>query len=368
MANRIWWVDLFRQATSILSASSEQSSNPVAHLKDQQRQKTLRSKVGYTVTEDNRRIDFDRSGVKVATIALGYYPTQAEYAAAVVAALVAADGALTWAVDWGVAATDKFRIRDAGGAPLNFDLLWNTGANKYRSAGYDLGYSDAADDTGNTTYTADRVSYQSRLFIRLHDTDQSLGTIQAFAYMQHNFPAAMLGLTSITVQRNTTDAWSSPAFSQAYTLIQGDPFYRYDNYGSGEFWRFVIYNVCDSSGFTEVGVISLAQYIEPTYCIAADLNAQEQPFTMTQDGIAGTRFHNVQPSRDAWSIGWKTLGPTPQLKVDAFFREIPVGQNFFFDFDTTGTSQLVYVSREARSWGFVPFEYRDYAVPLIEAV
>jgi hypothetical protein len=369
MANRLWLSSFnkFVSAAAAVSASSEQSSHPVTHLRDPQRQKTFRSKVGYTVTEDNRYIDFNRGGVKVATIALGNYATQALYSEAVRAALAAADGALTWAIDWNVAAADKFRIRDAGGAPLNFNLLWQSGVNAYRSAGVDLGFDVSADDTGAATYTADRVSYQSRLFIRLNDL-ASLGSSSAFAYLQHNFPAAMLGQTSLTLQGNATDAWSAPTLNTVYTLVSGDPFYKYDAFGSHLWYRLVINNVCDASGFTEVGYVFLGSYFEPAYCIAADLGAQSEPFTSIKDGISGSRFANVQPERDRWSIGWKTLDPTERVIPDQFFLLQPVGVPFFFDFDPATAAQLVYVTREARSWQFVPFQYRDYATQLVESI
>ncbi len=369
MANRIWTSNKFTNALGILSASSEQSSNPLSHLKDGQRQKTLRSKVGYTVTEDNRYIDVNRSGPGnyTATIALGTYATQALYAEAVRAALAAQDAGITWAIDWGVAATDKFRIRDAAGAPLNFTLRWLNGPNAYRSAGADLGFDVTADDSGASSYTADKVSYQSRLFIRLHDLT-GLGSNSAFAYLQHNFPPQMLGQTSLTLQGNATDVWSAPTFSAAYTLISSDPFYRYDSFGSHAWYRLVVNNVCDSSGFSEVGLIYLGGYLEPTYCIADDLSAQSEPFSTQLDGIAGSRFTNDQPERMRWSIGWKDLNPAARVVVDVFFETVPVGSQFFFDFDPTTSGELVYVTREAFAWQFVPFEYRGYATQLVESV
>ena len=61
-------------------------------------------------------------------------------------------GALTYTVTYD-RATRKFTIAASGG----FSLLWNTGTNKAVDISALCGYSDAADDTGAATYTADNA-------------------------------------------------------------------------------------------------------------------------------------------------------------------------------------------------------------------
>lgn len=362
MANRLWYSNAVLDALTIITASSEQSSNPASHLKDQKRQKTVRSKVGWTVTEDNRRLPFNRGGAKVAVVALGYYVTAAEYCEAIRVALVAADAALTWTVDYGVAAAGKFRIRDTAGAPLNFSLLITSGADVYRGLFSDIGFH-GADVSGTTTYTADTVAYGSRLFLRFANTGTITAT--AFAFLQHNL---LSGVGSVTVQANATDVWSAPTFETALEAVTTDPAYEYFSNKSFAYWRLVVDNVQHPDGFAEVGVVYLGTYVEPAFCIASDLAAESEPFTTVQTGISGSHFVNVQPERDRWSIGWDAVTTAVRAVLDAFFAAVDVGECFFFDFDPATAGELVYVYRGARSWGFIPVEYRDYATQLIEAV
>lgn len=95
----------------------------------------------------NDRIDFNRGGVKAATIAAATYYTPAALVAAVQAALTAADGAVTWTVS--VNASGRVVV----GGTSSFVLLFATGAGAATSARYVLGFG-AVDTASATTATA----------------------------------------------------------------------------------------------------------------------------------------------------------------------------------------------------------------------
>lgn len=106
-----------------------------------------------TISASNGKIDFNRGGVKVATIAAGTYYSAAELATAVDAALTAADGATTWTVDFPT--TGKVRVS----ASAAFVLLFSTGANAAASARHILGFGVV--DTASSTSAVATYQHQN---------------------------------------------------------------------------------------------------------------------------------------------------------------------------------------------------------------
>lgn len=101
----------------------------------------------------NDKIDFNRGGVKAATIAAATYYSAADLATAVDTALTAADGATSWTVT--VSATGRFTIA----ASASFTLLFSTGANAATSARHVLGYGSV--DTGSATSQTATYQHQN---------------------------------------------------------------------------------------------------------------------------------------------------------------------------------------------------------------
>jgi len=106
----------------------------------------------FVIDATNNYVDFDEgAGELSAVIASGSY-TATTLCAAIKAALEVA-GALTFTVTFS-ATTKKFTIAASG----TFGLHWNTGVHKAVDISVLAGFSDAADDTGAATYTADTVA------------------------------------------------------------------------------------------------------------------------------------------------------------------------------------------------------------------
>jgi hypothetical protein len=102
----------------------------------------------------NDKIDFNRGGVKVATIAAATYYSAALLAAAVVTALEAADATPVWACS--VSATGRVTI--SAGA-TSFTLLFSTGANAATSARHVLGFGVV--DTASATSATGQYQHQN---------------------------------------------------------------------------------------------------------------------------------------------------------------------------------------------------------------
>jgi len=107
---------------------------------------------GHEVTNENNRIDFDEGGGELtAELNVGSY-TAEEYGVEVRRALDAA-GAFTYAVTFN-RTTRQFTISASG----NFELLTLTGSHAGTSAWSLLGFTTAADKTGDDSYTSENPS------------------------------------------------------------------------------------------------------------------------------------------------------------------------------------------------------------------
>jgi hypothetical protein len=107
----------------------------------------------FLIDVTNNKIDFDEGGAELTgTVASGQY-SGADLATAIAAAMNAAEGkTLTYTCTFSTV-TRKFTI----GAGTNFTIRWNTGTHKATDISDVCGYSDAANDTGSSSYDSDNV-------------------------------------------------------------------------------------------------------------------------------------------------------------------------------------------------------------------
>lgn len=103
------------------------------------------------ITSSNQYVDFDEgSGEVSATVPTGVYVTPQDLASALETAM---DNAATATVTVSYSSTTgKYSIESDG---ATFELPWATGTNTANSIGSTLGFDTTADDTGETSYTAD---------------------------------------------------------------------------------------------------------------------------------------------------------------------------------------------------------------------
>jgi hypothetical protein len=376
--NRFFLDNRLMDASMVYLPSSEEAQLPAEHLRDQLRQAVWQTQGPWVITEDNRRIDFDRGGVKVATIALGTYATGTALAAAIVTAMEAADSLPVWGCDYNVAATDKFRIRDAGGAPLSFVLLWSTGANAYRSIGPDLGF-DVADSASVTTTTSDNDAYQSRHFIVFHQSDGSDIAASAAILLEHNFdiPGSAGVRSMVTIQGNATNDWSAPTFSELFAdLTSATPTLDpcplvFSTPQTFAYWRLVIDDVQNPDGFAQLGILYLGIYTEPSVCCSESLKFTQQDFSQGANSISGSGFTSAEPDRETFGLEYSDIpdASSNETKIDAL-RATRVGLNFFFQFDSNDAATLFYVSKVAGAGKqcIAGGTQWTYDIPLVEEI
>lgn len=141
----------------------------------------------FKVTTSNQKIDFDEAGETppelTATVAAGSY-TGAALATAIAAALNAvATITLTYSCAYD-SATGKFTISATG----NFTIRWNTGTHKTTDISTLTGFADAADDSGDDSYTSDIVGTGGST-VYLHSltlAERAAGLFGSYATEKHS--------------------------------------------------------------------------------------------------------------------------------------------------------------------------------------
>jgi hypothetical protein len=310
---------------TVLTASSSLVSAPVSRLKDQLRSKTWRSAIGWTIVAGvNDKIDYDRSGVKVATITAGTYATGTLLAVAIVAALEAADATPVWACSYS-GATFKFTIS----SDIAFTLLWLSGTNTLTACHKDLGFAVA--DTGSaTSHAGDTAVYQSRHWLKadLVTAAEVLGGI----VINHNSGSG----GTYTLQGNATDAWSAPTVNQ---VLAGDANIRiaYIATQTLRYWRLAIEDTGNALGYGEVGIWFAGPYTQPTVSYAIGFTKEWEELSEVTVAIGGAHFQDQKARRPTWSLSWVEVAEADRAALAAAFALVPVGRCFFFSFDAVTT-------------------------------
>ncbi len=368
-APRFWTGNTIFEGAALVP-SSETAGLPVEALQDQQRSYTWRSAVGWTITDNNNRIDFDNgAGANVAVIVNGYYATPAAMATAVTAALEAAASAPVWATSYNVAATDKFRISQGS----NFTLLNLTGANKYRSAMPSLGYTMTADLSGATGFTAPCVAYQSEHFLEITLTaEQAAAGITGAAIIDSNFVGGQVG-NQMESASNATFAWSSPTSRLVLNVSQlGRSYFASTTH---QYWRLKVSDASNPIGYFQVGIAWLGNYITSPYCFSVNQTRKPRDFSSIQTAIPGQHAATFRSRRKEMSLEvLEVPDATAETTLRTFFSGINIGENFILDFDpdlavaTPQTGFLYGFLPDTESEGFSNFEYWTFQFPFCEAL
>jgi hypothetical protein len=361
--SRFCITNLVKASTTTLSASSSATANPVSFLTDQLRSKTWRSATGWTIVSGwNDRIDFDRGGVKVATITAGTYTTGAALAAAVVTALEAGDATPVWACTY---TSNIFTIS----SDLAFTLLFLTGTNAAagRSIHRDMGYADLDKTTAATTsWPADAASYQSRHYVAV-----DLGAASNFtAGVVFNHNAGASG-TFVMQGSATSVALALTAPSVSKTLV-GDSSVRL-LYFSNESYRYValvINNTTDTDGYSELGVWFLGTYTETSQTYAEQRTLDLDEYSTITMSDTGSHFLDERPQAQRWELLWNTITDADAALLAAVATAAPKGKAFVFSYDAAVTpTRTYYVYRPGgRPITKVPVNYWDMPTTLCEAL
>lgn len=316
---------------------------PVEGLLDQGRRNFWRTKRGWIVVAGlNDRIDFDRVGVKFATITPGHYETPAAACAAVVAALEASDSTPVWACSYN-STSHQFTISTTAHA---FTLLGNSGANFGRAFTIDMGYVPGV--TGSaTSHLAINQSHQSRHFLVI-DLGTPLPVITMAALAEHNI--GLDGPISVRLKANATNVWTAPTVDMDMTnLIDtvGDRVTPARLYFSDPNLRWLLLEVSDTynaDGFLELGVLWLSEYLQMVDLLERTVVNQPEDFTRVEHGPDGVLYVDFGRHRDRLTLIWRPVAGDDLDALRAFLAALKVGQAWILDLDTsrTATPLMVY--------------------------
>jgi hypothetical protein len=333
---RIPYTNLVQAAAAILSASSAQGAFPVRRLRDQLRSATWRSAIGWTIVAGfNDKIDFNRGGVKVATIAAGTYATGAALATAIVTALEAADATPVWACSYS-GSTFKFTIS----SDLAFTLLWGTGANAATDVAIDIGFAET-DTSSLTSHTGANAVYQSRHYIGV-DQGSSIA-ITAAIVINHN---AGTGGT-FKFQRSVTSVIAAATVPGDAATLAGDASIRIAFFGSGthRYLALVINDVGNTAGYGEVGIFFAGTYAQPSVVNSDAFADNAAELSMVEYGDHGATFRDEKPQPGVFPLEWLEVPEADRTIFKAIRAATPQGKSFFFTFDSADPTVTVYCER-----------------------
>lgn len=334
VTSRFCWQNFAQFIGSLYTQSSEESASPHTFALDQLRSKAWKTALGWTIVAGfNDKIDITEgvTGDATATLTAGTYATGALMAAEIQTQLNAAATDNTWTCTYD-AATNKFTIghdnTQTGG------IEWSTGPNAATSAGRDLGYDVSADDTGAASYAADTVSYQSRHFLTIKLPASA--TVKFGAVLDHNLTAS----GTVLLLGNSSDSWTSPGTTQTLSdentaktirsLFFSDQTYQW--------WRFEFRDVTNQVGFTQIGLVHLGDYFQPTRAFAVNHTVNRDELTDIQEADQGAGFQDLKASAKVWLINFPGVTDNDVSSFDTMQDNRKIGRPLFFYFDPQNTA------------------------------
>lgn len=254
---RFIYNNLIRNADIVSGTSTEHPQFPVENIQDDSLLLPWRSRYGtgtgngaFIVSAGvNDKIDFDEGGAELtATLTAGTYNGQT-LATEVKTQLDAAGG--TYTVSYSET-TGKFTIvRSAG----NFTLRWNTGTHKAVDASGLLGFSDAANDTGDSTYTSDTVVINSLAKVEF---DLGIATeYDSVAVLGHNLTSA----ATIYLQGADDAAFTTNLVSDELTYNASNIYEFLTAARTKQYVRILIYDVANPSMYIQIGALVVGKYL-----------------------------------------------------------------------------------------------------------
>lgn len=291
----------------------------------------------------NDAIDFDRGGVKVAYVAAGTYDSGQALAAAVVAALEAADPTRDWFAFYPIFG-GGFEVRDATSGAANWSLLTLTGANAARAIWVDLGYETTADHTGNTFYWSDEPvtgsppqrpsmamllghTLSDQATVRLEGHTSDLGSLPL------NQPALFTGYLA-----------REPKGATSLRLLQ------FTIAAPLRYWRLTIDDTLsgsptDARSYVELGVWGLYLDIDLPG-VAPELADRREELSGIAYAVEGAHSVVRRSSRRILQLQVRRLEDAGKEELEALAEEVRVGGVFFFTLDSAQPFTARYVFLE----------------------
>lgn len=322
-----WLSDRGIDAAS-LSASSTDSAYPLAWIRDQMRSRAWRSASGWTIVAGwNDRIDFTRSGAKVATVTPGTYATAALLAAAVVAALEAADATPVWACTY---ASGTFTLS----SDIAFTTQWATGPNAARSIGPDLGFA-VADGGSGTSHVGGTSVYQSRHYIGVDFVTAKTAT---------GCGVANCGGATATVKISGSATSVLAALAATQTTVSGadSAGLAYFASASARYWALLIDDRGNQNGYTECGVLTIGEYVELARIMLPGYERGREEISTVSVADSGAHFSYRRARRRRYAVAFSKMSTADRDAFEALADLVGIGGCFFATLDHSDADLTLY--------------------------
>jgi hypothetical protein len=271
-------------------------------------------------------INFDEGGAELeGIVAVGTYNGNT-LATAIAAAMNAAPGKALVYVSTYNETTAKFTI-SAGG---NFTIRWKTGTMSGGDISDICGYSDAANDTGASSYVGDyrRIHWPFTYF----DCDLlALADINFFGIINHNISSA--GIISLTMS-------TAPDFSSgnSYDTLSYNAYaiFKFLSTINKRYIRLTIQDPTNPNPYIQVGPIWTAKYFEPSRSFSTDgyEDGGDDPSDI-EFSPAGVLYAQERPFVDGVNLTFNRIDATSKAQIRALIEEVGLTRSLIAVFDSS---------------------------------
>jgi len=335
MANIIFlYEDFFKTAT--LTATSEATYFPKENVQNRDHKKRWRSNFGEgsgwgnfeIAASVNDRLDFkdSTSTVRAASLTPAVYTADTLFAHLKTQMEAVCSDTFTWAYLESGSDKNKFKVTIGSGT---FELLTNSGANKNRSVFPTIGYSDTADKTGASNYTAD--------YVRIHTSEALKGNLGASKGIYGCIIRGLNIQTGGTLKAIfSSNNWSSIAETIA---LDKNTKYAIKLWGTAKNYQYagaLIEDIDNPAGFVDQGVVSFLSKFQP------EINFLNETAIKPED--PSLIFENEEGTEDTQQL------PRYRTKPYVFMVKGSTQKGYFEAMEeAVGTSKYLYIVEDPDS-------------------
>jgi hypothetical protein len=319
------------QSNVTISASSEKTNFPATNAGHEFRSKVWRSNGYYVVTSSNNKVNFRETSLGpelTASVAVGNYTLSAFLLAIKSAMDSATVNARTYTVTRN-ATSGRFTITGS----VYLELLFSTGTNAATSIRSIAGFG-ANDYTGAVTYEGPISSWHTEegLVIDLQSSEE-IDTVAVL--FDPRIGVKLSDSALIYVQASATNAWVTPAFSQAVSIDNTWPGITLFLNTAQEyrFWRIKIVDPQNAYGYVELGTVVLGKYLSLARCPDNGFDLMWDDGTKTQVNDYGNTYADIYPQVKEMTFNFNILTYDQQKILEGVYRRLGNQKPVFVSLD-----------------------------------
>ena len=330
--------DNFIRNADITFYASGHPQFPVEYMQDDALTLPWRSRHGtgtgngnwYIMTSTNRKIDFDEGGAEISiTLTNGTYNGQTLCTEIKTRMNAAGGQAYTVTYD---EVTAKFTIS----APGNFTLRWLTGTNTLVNAALALGFTRAANSTGDKTYTSiNRVIHtNASVYFDFGEAKK----YDSVALINHNISSA----ATITVQGADDSAFTTNLVGDSLTHADNNIFKFLAAARTKRYVRIVVTDPTNPDGYIQIGCFVVGKYLAPNRCFGPYSEGEVDETEIEYSPSNNPFVTQERPALVNYELPFSGLNSTAVAGIRAMLKECGVRKAFWLCVDSTAAGTNSY--------------------------